>query len=31
MANEFSVFFNCQYFTYRVISDFNFWDLDRHE
>ena len=30
-ANEISVFFNCQYFTNRVLSDFNFWDVGRHE
>ena len=29
--NEISVFFNCQYFTNRLISDFDFWDVDRHE
>ena len=30
-ANEISLFFNCQYFINRVISEFNFWDVDRHE
>ena len=30
-ANEISVFFNCQHFTNRVRSDFDFWDVDRHE
>ena len=30
-ANEISVFFNCQYFTNRLISDFDFWYVDRHE
>ena len=29
-ANEIS-FFNCQYFTNRLISDFGFWHIDRHE
>ena len=31
LANEISVFFNHQYFTNRVISDFDFWHVDRHE
>ena len=31
LANEISVFFNCQYFTNRLISDFDFWHVDRHE
>ena len=30
-ANEISVFLNCQYFTNRLISDFDFWHVDRHE
>ena len=30
-ANEISVFFNCQYFINRLISDFDFWHADRHE
>ena len=30
-ANEISVFFNCQCFTNRLISDFDFWHVDRHE
>ena len=30
-ANEISVFFNRQYFTNRLISDFGFWHVDRHE
>ena len=30
-ANEISVFFNCQYFTNRLMSDFDFWYVDRHE
>ena len=30
-ANEISVFFNRQYFTIRLISDFDFWHVDRHE
>ena len=30
-ANEISVFFNRQYFTNRLISDFDFWHVDRHE
>ena len=29
--NEISVFFNRQYFTNRLISDFDFWHVDRHE
>ena len=28
LANEISVFFNCQYFTNRLISDFKFWHVD---
>ena len=31
LANEISVFFNHQYFTDRLISDFDFWHVDRHE
>ena len=31
LRNEISVFFNRQYFTNRLISDFNFWHVDRHE
>ena len=30
-ANEISVFFNSQYFTNRLISDFDFCNVDRHE
>ena len=30
-AIEISVFFNRQYFTSRLISDFDFWHVDRHE
>ena len=30
-ANEISVFFNRQYFTNRLISNFDFWHVDRHE
>ena len=30
-ANEISVFFNRQYFTNRLIYDFDFWHVDRHE
>ena len=30
-ANEISVFFNRQYFTNKLISDFDFWHVDRHE
>ena len=29
-TNEISVFFNCQYFINRLISDFDFWHVDRH-
>ena len=28
---EISVFFNRQYFSNRLISDFDFWHVDRHE
>ena len=31
LGNEISVFFNHQYFTNRLISDFDFWHVDRHE
>ena len=31
LANKISVFFNRQYFTNRLISDFDFWLVDRHE
>ena len=31
LVNEISVLFNRQYFTNRLISDFDFWDVDRHE
>ena len=31
LANEISVFFNCQYFTNILISDFDFWHVDRHK
>ena len=30
LANEISVF-NCQYFINRLISDIEFWYVDRHE
>ena len=30
-ANEISVFFDHQYFTNRLMSDFDFWHVDRHE
>ena len=30
-ASEISVFFNCQYFINRLISEFYFWNEDRHE
>ena len=30
-ANEISVFFNRQYFVNRLIPDFDFWLVDRHE
>ena len=30
-ANKISVFFNRQYFVNRLISDFDFWLVDRHE
>ena len=30
-ANEILVFFNCQYFTNRLIFHFDFWNIDRHE
>ena len=30
-TNEISVFFNHQYFTNRLISEFNFRHADRHE
>ena len=30
-ANEYSIFFYRQYFTNRLISDFDFWHVDRHE
>ena len=26
-----SIFFNCQYFINRLISDFDVWNVDRHE
>ena len=29
-SNQVSVFFNRQYFIYRLISDFCFWLVDRH-
>ena len=31
LANEISVLFNRQYFTNRLITDFDFWHADRHE
>ena len=31
MAIEISVFFNRHYFTNRLISDFNFWHVDKRE
>ena len=30
-TNEISMFFNRQYFINRLISDFDFWHVDRHE
>ena len=30
-ANEISVFFNFQYFINRLISDFDFWHVDRND
>ena len=30
-ANEISIFFNRQYFINRWISDFDLWNVDRHE
>ena len=30
-SRSISVFFNRQYFIDRLISDFDFWDVDRHE
>ena len=29
--NEISVFFNYQYFIDSLISDFDFWNVDRNE
>ena len=29
-AKEISVFFNCRYFINRLISEFEFWHVDRH-
>ena len=31
LADEISVFFNRQYFINRLMSDFDFWYVDRHE
>ena len=31
MANKISVFFNRQYFINVVISDVDFWDIDRYK
>ena len=31
MEFQYSVFFNRQYFINRLISDFDFWHVDRHE
>ena len=31
MGFQYSVFFNRQYFINRLISDFDFWHVDRHE
>ena len=31
LAYEISVFLNCQYFTNRLIPEFDFWHVDRHE
>ena len=31
LANEISVFFNCQYFMNRSISGLDFWNVDRDE
>ena len=28
---EIPVCFNCQYFTNRLISNFDFWHVDKHE
>ena len=30
-ANETSIFLNHQYFTNRLMSEFDFWHVDRHE
>ena len=30
-ANEISVFFNNQYLINGLTSDFDFWNVDRHE
>ena len=30
-AKNGSVFFNCQYFINKLISDFGFWNVDRHK
>ena len=30
-ANEISIFFNCQFFINRWISDFDFWHVDKLE
>ena len=31
LANEISLFFNCQYFTNRLVSHFDFWHVGRDE
>ena len=31
LPNEISVFFNYQYFIDSLISDFDFWNVDRNE
>ena len=31
LTNEISIFFNRQYFINRLISDFDFWNVDRDE
>ena len=31
LANEISVFFNSEYFSNGLTSDFDFWKVDRHE
>ena len=31
LANEISVFFNSEYFSNGLTSDFDFWKVNRHE